>query len=87
MICYFFDVFSKSYCYYLCILNTISLYIFIFVYKRGNLIIAVNPSEKEVTVPLNGAKTTDAIYKIGEASISESGDNITMEPQSFVIFK
>ena len=60
---------------------------FPFVYKRGNLIIAVNPSEKEVTAPLNGEKTNEAIYKIGKGSVSGSGDSIVMGPQSFVIFK
>ena len=60
---------------------------FPFVYKRGNLIIAVNPSEKEVTAPLNGEKANEAIYKIGEGSVSGSGDSIVMGPQSFVIFK
>ena len=60
---------------------------FPFVYKRGNLIIAVNPSEKEVTAPLNGEKANEAIYKIGEGSVSGSGDSIVMGPQSFVIIK
>lgn len=58
---------------------------FPFVYKRGNLVIAVNPSQKEAKAPLNGNKISDAIYKIGDGQIST--DEIILEPQSFIIFK
>ena len=56
---------------------------FPFVFRRGQLLIGVNPSGTEQTAPI----TTDkkAIYTIGKAN-SENG-KITLAPQSFVILK
>lgn len=53
-----------------------------FVYKRGDLTIAVNPSckEKAADIKVEG----DVIYSIGSATL---GDKLTLLPQSFVVVK
>lgn len=51
-----------------------------FIYKRGKFVIAVNPSDKEVTTPLRrGGKP---VFQIGKAVCSAG--TITLSPQSFV---
>lgn len=59
---------------------------FPFVYRRGNLIIAVNPSGNTCSadigiLPLGAAP----IYSIGESSFADS--KITTAPQSFAVYK
>ena len=54
-----------------------------FVYRRGALTIAVNPSGETVTVPSDGQKS--AIYSIGSGRW-ENGQ-IVLEPQSFVVLE
>ncbi|MCR5754350.1 MAG: DUF3459 domain-containing protein [Acetatifactor sp.] len=56
---------------------------FPFVYRRGNLTVAVNPSPETVTVEAPCGK--EVLFKIGEVSI-DSG-KITMGAQSFFITK
>ncbi|MBQ3270032.1 MAG: glycosylase [Clostridia bacterium] len=55
-----------------------------FVYRRGSLVLAVNPSGKacEVKAPVSGKKP---IFTIGEASVS--GDAISLGAQSFAVLK
>ncbi|MBQ7431613.1 MAG: glycosylase, partial [Butyrivibrio sp.] len=54
-----------------------------FVYKRGNLIIAVNPSDQAASAPVEC--TLSEVWKIGSATIN--GNAIEMGPQSFFIGK
>ena len=56
---------------------------FPFIYRRGALTIAVNPSDQEVSAPLcaDGA----LLYAIGEGTLADG--TLTMKPQSFLIFK
>ena len=54
-----------------------------FVYRRGALTIAVNPSGETVTVPSDGQKS--AIYSIGSGSWANG--QIVLEPQSFVVLE
>lgn len=53
-----------------------------FVYRRGGLTIAVNPSCKEKTADIK--VEGDVIYSIGSASL---GDKITLSAQSFVVIR
>jgi maltose alpha-D-glucosyltransferase/alpha-amylase len=53
-----------------------------FVYKRGSLTIAVNPSNKEQTAPV--AVEGEVIYSIGKATL---GSQITLAPQTFVVVR
>ena len=53
-----------------------------FVFKRGSLTIAVNPSLKEVSAPV--AVDGEVIYEIGKATL---GSEIKLAPQTFVIVK
>jgi maltose alpha-D-glucosyltransferase/alpha-amylase len=56
---------------------------FPFVYRRGSLVIGVNPSGKRVSAPVKtGGKV---LYAIGRGSAE--GGNCTLEGQSFVIFE
>ena len=57
---------------------------FPFVFRRGDLIIGINPSEKKATasLPKNGMK---AIYSIGDVELKDA--SLHMQPQSFVILK
>ena len=57
---------------------------FPFVFRRGDLIIGINPSEKKATasLPKNGMKT---IYKIGDVELKDA--SLHMQPQSFVVLK
>lgn len=54
-----------------------------FVYKRGNLIIAVNPSDQAASATVEC--TPSEVWKIGSATIN--GNAIEMGPQSFFIGK
>ncbi len=53
-----------------------------FVYRRGGLTIAVNPSckEKAADIKVEG----EVIYSLGNATL---GDRLTLSPQSFVVVK
>ncbi len=57
--------------------------LFPFIYKRGNLTVAINPSDSEAAAPLPEGR--DIIYKIGDASLKDG--TITMAPQSFAVIK
>ncbi|WP_026510244.1 alpha-amylase family glycosyl hydrolase [Butyrivibrio sp. LC3010] len=54
-----------------------------FVYKRGSLTIAVNPSDKEKTAALT--VKGEKIYSLGNAEIGE--DKLTLSSQSFVVIR
>lgn len=54
-----------------------------FIYRRGNLTIAVNPSGR--TEEAQAAVQGKIIYSIGEEPVC-SNDRITMKPQSFMVF-
>jgi maltose alpha-D-glucosyltransferase/alpha-amylase len=57
---------------------------FPFVFRRGDLVIGINPSEKKATasLPKNYMKT---VYKIGDIELKDA--SLHMQPQSFVILK
>ncbi len=56
---------------------------FPFVYKRGHLMVAINPSDKKAYVKL--PKTGEVIHKIGNSTLDNL--ELKMEPQSFVVIK
>jgi len=56
---------------------------FPFVFKRGNLYVAINPSEKKAGVSVSAKR--EKIFEIGKTEIKEN--SLIMEPQSFVILK
>ncbi len=70
---------------------------FPFVFRRGNLLIAVNPSLNKASASLKGeafvkegddSKThceTELIHSIGEVTLS--GNSLLMQPQSFAVYK
>ena len=55
-----------------------------FVYRRGKLVIAVNPSLNEEKISLDDVTESNAIYSIGSALIADSV--LDIKPQSFVVF-
>ena len=55
-----------------------------FVYRRGNLLLALNPSGREAGAPVDIAGK-DVLYAIGSGAAVEGG--IVLQPQSFVIFQ
>ena len=57
---------------------------FPFIYKRGNLIIAVNPSEEQAGIP-NDVKNRKILYAIGKTEIYHHEGK--MPPQSFLILE
>ena len=57
---------------------------FPFVFRRGELIIAVNPSDKKATASLP-KNYMSVIYKIGGIELKDA--SLHMQPQSFVILK
>ena len=62
-----------------------------FVYSRGKLVLAVNPSGHEVRAVLPDAETVThlagkEIYKKGESTYDASSRLITLSAQSFVIY-
>ena len=56
---------------------------FPFVYRRGGLIVAVNPSDKKTSATL--PKNTTKVFEIGETEIKDA--TLHMKPQSFVVLK
>jgi maltose alpha-D-glucosyltransferase/alpha-amylase len=56
---------------------------FPFVFKRGSLYVAINPSEKKAGVSVSAKR--EKIFEIGQTEIKEN--SLIMEPQSFVILK
>lgn len=56
-----------------------------FVYKRGKLILAINPSGLEETISLDELQGYKPIYTIGKASIEEL--TLTIGPSSFVVLQ
>lgn len=54
------------------------------VYRRGNLIIAVNPSGRKAAAPV--AVKGNIIFSIGDEPVC-SGESITVAPQSFSVFQ
>ncbi|SEA02530.1 maltose alpha-D-glucosyltransferase/ alpha-amylase [Lachnospiraceae bacterium NK3A20] len=57
-----------------------------FVYRRGRLIVCVNPSGQEQRADLPAAAGHDqALYTIGSAAMTADGQ-LTMGPQSFAVF-
>lgn len=55
-----------------------------FVYRRGKLIIAVNPSLNAEEISLDGVTESASIYEIGHAKVSDG--KLTIAPQSFSVF-
>lgn len=55
----------------------------LFAYKRGSLLIAMNPGTDSITCPLDGAYRT--IYTIGEPQVT--GPELTLPPQSFAVLE
>lgn len=68
---------------------------FPFVYRRGNLLIAINPSDKKASCALtpeaftrkdeNKQSAAHGVFSIGSHSLS--GNSLIMEAQSFVVFE
>lgn len=61
-----------------------------FVYSRGKLVIAVNPTGHEVRAvlpPAAGSLAGESIYTIGESSLDTASRLLTLSPQSFVIYR
>ena len=56
---------------------------FPFVYKRGDLIVAINPSDKKTSATL--PKNTTKVFEIGETEIKDA--SLHMQPQSFVVLR
>ncbi len=56
---------------------------FPFVFKRGSLYVAINPSEKKSGVSVSAKR--EKIFEIGNTEIKDN--SLIMEPQSFVILK
>ena len=55
----------------------------LFAYRRGALLLAVNPSADDIALELDGRY--DSIFSVGEHEIA--GNTLTMKAQSFVILK
>jgi maltose alpha-D-glucosyltransferase/alpha-amylase len=55
-----------------------------FVYKRGSLVLAVNPGSALASAPVTASLSGRPLYSIGEGRL-ENG-TCTLEGQSFVIF-
>ena len=56
-----------------------------FVYKRGKLILAINPSSVEETISLDELQGYKPIYTIGKVSIEDT--TLTIGPSSFVVLQ
>ncbi len=56
---------------------------FPFVYRRGSLYVAINPSDQKATAPMSGQH--EKVFEIGSSSID--GAALIMEPQSFVVLR
>lgn len=55
----------------------------LFAYKRGGLLLAVNPSRQSLTLPLDGAYAT--AFAVGSAEVTAEG--LCLGPQSFVLLE
>ena len=55
----------------------------LFAYKRGNMLVAVNPSGKALELKLDG--TYEAIFTMGQAEAA--GKTLSLGSQSFVVLK
>ena len=56
-----------------------------FVYRRGGLLLAVNPSGEALFAPVAGAEGRRALLAIGTCALKDGG--IEMGPQSFAVFR
>ena len=67
---------------------------FPFVFKRGNLVIGINPSDKKASAALteeayikkddSKTKSLSKVYGIGDAELQSN--TLVMQPQSFAVF-
>ena len=55
----------------------------LFVYRRGDRVIAVNPSGRSRSAQIEGLSDRAPLFMIGTASAD--GDRLTLAPQSFVL--
>lgn len=55
-----------------------------FVYKRGNFVIAVNPSDKEESIAFD-LKVKEEVYKVGTSKVDDK--KLTIGKKSFVLLK
>lgn len=55
----------------------------LFAYRRGNLLVAVNPSRESLTMPLT--EKYHSVYTIGNGEITDS--SLTLDGQSFVVLQ
>ena len=55
-----------------------------FVYRRGNLTLALNPSGEKLFAELDG-EVSEALYMLGKADVE--GKRLAMGPQSFVVLR
>ena len=55
-----------------------------FVFRRGGLLLALNPSLREAAAPV-GAADRKPLYAIGGAGAA--ADGLVLQPQSFVVFQ
>lgn len=55
----------------------------LFIYRRGMMIIAVNPSGQQTSAPLN-LTGAEKLFEIG--STDTAGGSLTVEPQSFAVY-
>ncbi|NLD83100.1 MAG: DUF3459 domain-containing protein, partial [Clostridiales bacterium] len=55
-----------------------------FVYRRGGLLIAVNPAGEALTAPVDAAGRR-ALFAIG--SVDAAGEGLTLGAQSFVVLR
>ena len=56
---------------------------FPFVFRRGDLIIGINPSDKKATASLS--QMPQKIFGIGDANVDNA--SLIMQPQSFIVLK
>lgn len=57
----------------------------LFMYKRGEMILAINPSNKKIKKEISSLKDYNIIYKIGNGDLAE--DVITIDESSFIALK
>ena len=55
-----------------------------FVYRRGSLTLALNPSGEKQFAQLKG-EVSEALFMLGKADVD--GDRLAMGPQSFVVLR
>jgi len=56
-----------------------------FVYKRGSMVLSLNPTSKTKTVSLDALKDREMVYVIGDVTLK--GDTLVMGRQSFAVMK